>query len=213
VPAAPPSTSRRNLMLGGGAVAAVVVLAVVALVIGSTKSSTNHPTVSASVASQQVASALLATVPAGYVAAPSGTTATGPLDAAGVAKLEQDPTGAARILARYGFEGAFGRGWSRQAKPGVIVAIGYQFASSGDAKSYYDLYLLAQRNKPGTNEFSVTDLRPADGFTDTTDKAITLQTVVLLRGHRVFVVGIGDPTGGATTSDATALAHTQATSA
>ncbi len=213
VPAPPPSAWRRNLMVAGGIVAAVLVLAVVGLVVVGSKSSTTHrPTVSSSVASQQVASTLLATVPAGYVAVPAGTT-IGPLDAAAVAKLEHDPAGAARALARYGFEGAFARGWSRQAKPGVIVAVGYQFASSGDAKSYYNLYLLAQRNKPGTSEFSVTALPTADGFTDTTDKAVTLQTVVLLRGRRVFVVGIGDPSGGATTTDAITLAHSQSTSA
>ena len=42
----------------------------------------------------------------------------------------------------------------------------------------------------------------ADGFTDATDPAITLQTVVLLAGNRVFVVGVGDSAGHATTADA-----------
>ena len=211
VPTTASRYSPRHLAIAGAAAAAVVALAIVAfVVVGSKKTTTHHPTVPTNVASQQVASVLLGTVPTGYVAALPGVAATGALDIAGAAKLEQDPANATRVLTNDAFEGGYARGWNRQAKPGVIVAVGYQFASPGDAKKYYDLYLVAQRNKAGTTEFGVTDITLADGFTDATDKAVTLQTVVLLRGKRVFVIGIGDPSGGATPSDATALARTQA---
>jgi hypothetical protein len=174
-----------------------------------TTASTTKPA-NAAVASQQVANALLTTVPAGYTAVPAGTSGSGPIDAAAAAKAETNPSAAAVALQQAGFEGGFARTWTRKNPPSAIVDLGYEFASAAGARRYYDIYVLAQQNKPNTTEFAVTGLHTADGFTDATDPSITLQTVVLLTGNRVFVVGIGDPAGQATPAEAQRLAAEQA---
>jgi len=196
-------------------VAAIAVAVLAAVVLAQTGGSRSTPTkatapVSTTVAEQQVAAALLTTPPAGYAVGPLGTPANGPINAAGAARAETNPNAAAVALQQAGFEGGYARTWTRKSPAGAVVDVGYQFATAAGARRYYDLYVKAQQNKPNTTEFSVPGLAGADGFTDATDPALTLQTVVLVSGNRVFVVGLGDPAGQATPAQAKRLAAQQA---
>jgi hypothetical protein len=195
-----------------GAAIAVIVVAAGALAAtggGLAKPKRANPII----AEQQVAAALLATPPRGYGATTAGSLANGPVDAATAAKAETNPNAAALALQQAGFEGGFARTWTRKSPPSAVVDVGYQFASPAGARRYYDLYVKAQQNKPNTTEFTASGLATADGFTDSTDPALTLQTVVFLSGNRVFVVGVGDPAGQASPDDARRLAVQQAKSA
>lgn len=204
-----------KVLVATAAALAVVVIAAAGLALsggGPAKTAPAIKPVNAAIAEQQVAAALLPTPPRGYGVNPAGSPANGPIDAATAAKVEANPSAAAVALQQAGFQGGFARTWTRASPPGAIVDLGYQFASPAGARRYYNLYVKAQQNKPNTAEFSVPGLHTADGFTDTTDPALTLQTVVLLSGDRVFVVGIGDPANQATPADARGLAAEQAAS-
>jgi hypothetical protein len=210
-PAAPAAGGRPALLLPLAAAAIVLVVGLGVVVALARRHAAAAPRpVPAAVAEAQVQASILTNVPAGYDVLPPTPPASGPLDLSGAAALEATPAAAAQTLGRDGFEGGYIRTWTHQSSPGTIVAAGYQFSSSGGAHSYYDTYVRAQRNRSGTVEFQVAGLPSANGFTDSSDASVVLQTVVFWRGARIYVVGIGDPTGSATTEQAIGLARAQA---